>query len=81
MGNWFDHDLRKKIGNGLDTHFWTDPWVDGVLISVRFPRLFKLTIDSSVMVAEIFNLGWGLVVKRGSGGGGCLHMRKSVAKC
>jgi len=85
MGSWFDDNLHRKVGNGLDTHFWMDPSVDGVPISVWFPRLFKLTVDSSVTVAEMFNLGWGFLVRRGSGGGGCLHGRKSwfwsVAEC
>ncbi|MCH91003.1 70 kDa peptidyl-prolyl isomerase, partial [Trifolium medium] len=26
-GGWFGDCVRKKVGDGLDTFFWTDPWV------------------------------------------------------
>jgi len=60
MGWWsqFDYNLRRRFENGIDTHFWTDLWLGGAPLSVRFPRLFELSEVSSVSVAAMFALGW-----------------------
>ncbi|MCH80187.1 hypothetical protein A2U01_0000951 [Trifolium medium] len=29
-GNWFEEHVSKRVGDGSDTLFWTDPWVDGI---------------------------------------------------
>lgn len=39
MDRLFDDNLRKSVANGLNTYFCIDLWLDGVHMSVRFPRL------------------------------------------
>ncbi|GAU51437.1 hypothetical protein TSUD_413370 [Trifolium subterraneum] len=29
-GGWFGEHVSKQVGDGSDTFFWTDPWVDGI---------------------------------------------------
>ncbi|GAU41107.1 hypothetical protein TSUD_139760 [Trifolium subterraneum] len=29
-GGWFVERVSKRVGDGSDTLFWTDPWVDGI---------------------------------------------------
>ena len=44
----------KKMGNGLSTRFWLDPWIgDGVVLKEKFPRLFRLELNESVSVGEM----------------------------
>jgi hypothetical protein len=47
------------VGDGSDTYFWTDPWVEGIRLCERFERLFDLAETKSHSVAEMFSLGWG----------------------
>ncbi|MCI58641.1 cysteine-rich receptor-like protein kinase, partial [Trifolium medium] len=34
-GGWFADSIERRVGNGADTFFWTDPWLGGVPLSVR----------------------------------------------
>ncbi|GAU33269.1 hypothetical protein TSUD_279430 [Trifolium subterraneum] len=56
-GGWFREYIMRKVGDGSDTFFWTDPWLDGSPLSERFGRLFDLAENKSVLVAEMFSLG------------------------
>ncbi|MCI94451.1 DNA-directed RNA polymerase, partial [Trifolium medium] len=38
---------------------WTDPWVDGLPLSVRFERLYDFTANKTASVAMMFASGWG----------------------
>ncbi|GAU28132.1 hypothetical protein TSUD_295700 [Trifolium subterraneum] len=29
-GSWFGEHVSKRVGDGSDTFFWTDPWVEGI---------------------------------------------------
>ncbi|GJT59827.1 hypothetical protein Tco_1003360 [Tanacetum coccineum] len=42
---------QKRIGNGRDTSFWLDCWLDSTPLSVMFPRVFALEEDKDVSVA------------------------------
>jgi hypothetical protein len=37
---WFDEGVEWRVGNGLETSFWSDLWVGEASLSVRFPRLY-----------------------------------------
>ncbi|GAU16302.1 hypothetical protein TSUD_299340 [Trifolium subterraneum] len=76
---WFGEGISKKVGDGSDTLFWSDFWVDGIPLCERFWRLFYLAETQLCSVAEMASLGWGGVgveeaVERVGGGyvGGCL---------
>ncbi|MCH83355.1 putative non-LTR retroelement reverse transcriptase, partial [Trifolium medium] len=58
-GGWFGGHISRKVGDGSDTFFWTDPWVDGTTLRERFGRLFDLAENKSASVAEMFVRGWG----------------------
>ncbi|CAJ2666781.1 unnamed protein product [Trifolium pratense] len=57
-GGWFSEHVSRKVGNRLDTFFWTDPWVDGTSLRERFGRLFDLAENKSASVADMFMQGW-----------------------
>ncbi|CAJ2678808.1 unnamed protein product [Trifolium pratense] len=58
-GSWFGEHVVRRVGDGSDTFFWTDPWLDGFSLRERFGRLFELAETKSRTVAEMFHLGWG----------------------
>ncbi|KEH22809.1 hypothetical protein MTR_7g057840 [Medicago truncatula] len=29
-GGWFEESIERRVGNGVDTIFWTDSWLGGV---------------------------------------------------
>ncbi|GAU10676.1 hypothetical protein TSUD_426400, partial [Trifolium subterraneum] len=50
--------IERRVGNGVDTFFWTYPGLGGVPLSVRYRRLFDLSTNQSSSVAEMCGLGW-----------------------
>ncbi|GAU51172.1 hypothetical protein TSUD_412070 [Trifolium subterraneum] len=56
---WFAESVERRVGNGADTLFWSDPWLEGVPLCVRFRRLFDLAVNQSISVADMWELGWG----------------------
>lgn len=53
----FTSSFSKIVGNGYTTRFWEDSWIgDGVILSEKFPRLFRLETHKSVTVGENENL-------------------------
>jgi hypothetical protein len=59
-GGWFREYVSRKVGDGSDTYFWTDPWMDGIPLYERVGRLVDLAETKSHLVAEMFHLGWGV---------------------
>ncbi|MCH99671.1 receptor-like kinase, partial [Trifolium medium] len=47
---WFEESIVRRIGNGVDTFFWTDPWLGGIPLSVKYRRLFDLSNKKSSSV-------------------------------
>ncbi|GJS00381.1 RNA-directed DNA polymerase, eukaryota [Tanacetum coccineum] len=47
--------MRKKIGNGHNTSFWNDPWLDGEILKSSFHRAFALETCKSISVASKLN--------------------------
>ena len=70
-GGWFKDNVFKKVGNGMDTYFWTDPWIGGIPLAVRFSRLFELSVVKNSRWGLCCLWMWRKVGVRGSGGGGC----------
>lgn len=50
---WFSNVVKKVVGDGQNTLFWKDPWLEGGPLNVRFRRLFSLSMDKSGMVANL----------------------------
>lgn len=56
-GSWFRENVSKVVENGRDTFFWTDPWLGGIALSVRYQRLYDLSVHKNQTVAEMFAKG------------------------
>ena len=63
LGSWFEDNVCRVVGGGVDTYFWFDNWVGGAPLRVQFPRLFDLAENRGVTVREMASRG------RGVGGG------------
>jgi hypothetical protein len=50
--------VSRKVGDNLNTFFWTDPWLGGFSLRDKFRRLFDLAENKSSTVAEMSSLGW-----------------------
>ncbi|GAU40452.1 hypothetical protein TSUD_374620 [Trifolium subterraneum] len=59
-GRWFGEHVAKRVGDGSDTFFWTDPWVGEIPLCERFGRLFELAETKLCTAAEMCSLGWGV---------------------
>ncbi|GAU25751.1 hypothetical protein TSUD_216830 [Trifolium subterraneum] len=57
-GGRFGEGILKRVGDGTETFFWTDPWLGGIPLCERFRRLFDLAVNRSCTVVEMFSLGW-----------------------
>jgi hypothetical protein len=51
--DWFEENIRREVGDGKNTSFWKDPWVDGDTLCNHFRRLFDLSLDKEVKVADM----------------------------
>lgn len=58
VGDWFGDYVRRVVGRGDSTFFWTYNWVGGVSLRVQFPRLFDLAVNKWVTVKEMESRGW-----------------------
>jgi len=59
-GSWFDDNVGWEIGDGAQTLFWWDPWIDGLVLKNSFNRLFDLATNKMTTVAEMYSFGWGV---------------------
>jgi hypothetical protein len=55
---WFAEGVERQVGNGVESFFWRDPWLGEAPLSVRYMRLFDLSLFKSSTVAEMRDLGW-----------------------
>ncbi|GKB65591.1 hypothetical protein Tco_0921777 [Tanacetum coccineum] len=47
--------LDVHVGNGLNSLFWEDIWMDGSALKHRYPRLYALEMFKQISVAEKIN--------------------------
>jgi hypothetical protein len=59
MRGWFAKCDERRVCNGAETFFWSDPWLGGLPLSVRYQRLFGSSLNRSSTVAAMSDLGWG----------------------
>jgi hypothetical protein len=53
--NWFSQSVFKKLGNGLNTRFWSDIWVGDMPLKDKFPRLYSISTQKEDLVAEVWS--------------------------
>lgn len=58
VGRWFEDNVCRVVAGGSDTYFWTDNWVGGVPLLIRFPRLFELAENKWATVEDMERRGW-----------------------
>jgi hypothetical protein len=73
VGSWFEENVRRVVGGGVDPYFWLVNLVEGVPLRVQFPRLFDLAENKEVSVRDMATRGWGV------GGGGWVWRRRLLA--
>jgi len=59
-GSWFDDNVEREVGDGAQTLFWWDPWIDELVLKNSFSHLFDLAINKIATVAEMYSFGWGV---------------------
>ncbi|GJX14050.1 hypothetical protein Tco_0205808 [Tanacetum coccineum] len=42
----------KKVGNGEDTLFWNDIWLDDIALKHRYPRLYALESSKHISISD-----------------------------
>ncbi|GJS12971.1 RNA-directed DNA polymerase, eukaryota [Tanacetum coccineum] len=47
--------IRKKVGNGLTTLFWEDPWLDDLALKHKFSRLYAFDNYKQITVVKKIN--------------------------
>ncbi|XP_024630832.1 uncharacterized protein [Medicago truncatula] len=60
---WFEDQVRR-VDDGADTSFWSDRWLGEVPLCVRLSRLFELTENKTMYVADLLSVDserWGEV--------------------
>ena len=55
---YFQH-VKKKLGDGVSTTFWEDWWVGSKPLKDAYPRLYNISFDHNISVAEAIQKGWG----------------------
>jgi len=50
---WFNSELKRKVGNGVDTSFWMVNWCGGRSFALKYPRLFSISNQREAMVGDI----------------------------
>jgi hypothetical protein len=55
---WLSDNIIRRVGDGRDTLFWVDPWLDDCPLARTFGRLYYLADNKLVTVSEMFELGW-----------------------
>lgn len=51
--------IKKRIGNGLNTNFWSERWFGETTMAQSFSRLFHLEVDQQATVANRIHNGAG----------------------
>jgi hypothetical protein len=54
---WFSDHVSRSVGNGKHTLFWSDVWLGEVSFTVRFRRLFYLSVFKGGSVFDMWQLG------------------------
>ncbi|XP_058759055.1 uncharacterized protein LOC131632268 [Vicia villosa] len=50
--NWFDSNLVREVGDGSESLFWDDQWLEGKNIKNTFPELHRRASDKKSSVRE-----------------------------
>ncbi|GAU51229.1 hypothetical protein TSUD_136260 [Trifolium subterraneum] len=57
---WLLDNIRRKVGDGRNTSFWLEPWLDDGPLQWSFSRLFELSENKEATVADMIVAGSGV---------------------
>jgi hypothetical protein len=43
--SWFDENLRNVIGDGKETNFWIEPWINEDDLRHPFSRVYDMIVE------------------------------------
>lgn len=52
--NWFNSEMKRKVGSGENTRFWLDHWVGEALLCLTYPRHFSISSQIEGMVGDVW---------------------------
>jgi len=53
--DWFVSEVSRRLGDGMNTSFWSDNWHPEGILHNLFPRLFVLSTQKNIKVGELWN--------------------------
>ncbi|GJY86976.1 hypothetical protein Tco_0501002 [Tanacetum coccineum] len=56
--------VHKEVGDGKDTLFWLDPWLEDGPFKCKFPRVYALDENKHVSVSDKLNIGLSACLRR-----------------
>ena len=60
---WMLDNITRRVGDGMSTLFWVDPWLEGKPLCNIFTCLYELAENKLDTVAKLFTRGWGVNVE------------------
>ena len=57
---WMSDNIIRRVGDGVSTLFWVDPWLEGKPMCNLFTRLYELAENNLDTVAGMFARRWGV---------------------
>jgi len=57
VGNWFEDNVRRVVGDGRNTLFWYDNWIGNLPLKMKFSHLFDLAVDKLSLVRDMESRG------------------------
>ncbi|KAL8516069.1 hypothetical protein ACS0TY_014665 [Phlomoides rotata] len=53
QSEWFFENMVKIVGDGRETYFWEEKWIEGEQLKQRFPCLYQLSVNKEAKIAEM----------------------------
>lgn len=62
---WFTSELRRRVGNGLNTSFWKVKWCGDMPFKLKYPRLYSLSSQKEAPIGDLVSDGeWTFLWRR-----------------
>nr|GEW30673.1 RNA-directed DNA polymerase, eukaryota [Tanacetum cinerariifolium] len=70
---------KKRIGDGTNTSFWSNPWLGDIPLKIKYPRLFSFELDKDATVAVKLQFPMEISFRRNVRGGIEQHLMEVLA--
>lgn len=51
--SWFNNEVTRKVGNEVNTSFWSVAWRGEIAFRLKYPRLFSISNQKEASVADL----------------------------